>query len=146
MKFCLLSLLALCIVALVMTMPLAAQTGSSQSQMANDRSSDIVPGTGVTQAELRDLGYTPQQIAEIRSTSAEMAEQGAGTAADESSGRAQLPSENQPMQARDRGAARAEGGNGWGLWGLIGLLGLLGLGGRSRRAEAREERDIRRVA
>jgi hypothetical protein len=123
--------------------PAATAQGSMQS-------SDIVPGTGMTVAELRDLGYNQQQIAEIRNTDLNMSEQ-AGNMADRAGNEAQQAGNRAAGETRDTAndvqrAATDEGGSNWGWLGLFGLLGLLGLRGGKKHAAVHDDRDIRRVA
>lgn len=125
--------------------PFAAAQGSMQS-------SDIVPGTGMTMAELRDLGYNQQQIAEIRNTDLSMSDQ-AGNMADRAGDQAQQAGNRAAGETREAGndvqrAASDRGGRNWGWLGLFGLLGLLGLRGGHKAASVHDERDrdIRRVA
>jgi len=118
------------------------------AQMQNQ--SDVVPGTGMTMAELRDIGFTQEQIAEIRNTDLDMSAGGASGAMDRAEGtadRAQSAvTESAPVQsAQDTAQAATDGGSNWGWLGIFGLLGLLGLRG-GKRAAAHDERDIRRVA
>lgn len=128
--------------ALTITPAAAAQandSGNGPSAAGSMQSSDIVPGTGMTVAELRDLGYDQQQIAEMRNTDMSMSEQ-AGNTADRAGNEAR-------EQGRDvQRAATDQGGRNWGWIGLFGLLGLLGLRGGKRHAAVDQDRNIRRVA
>lgn len=112
--------------------PAAAAQGSMQSN-------DIVPGTGMTVAELTDLGYDQQQIAEIRNTDLNMSDQ-AGSTADRAGSEARQQGNDVQRAATDKG------GSNWGWIGLLGLLGLLGLRGGKKHSAVHDDRDIRRVA
>lgn len=151
LKLARLGALALAFAIVPTVLPASAQTSNhmndnaAASQNAETSNGAMVPGTGMTLAELRDLGYTQQQIADIRSTeiagAAESAtDQNPATASNTNN------AETNPNSPQANNANTGGGGGGWGLWGLVGLLGLLGLG-RGRRAETvRTDRDVRRVA
>ncbi len=142
MTFRLFTFAALCVLALALLFtltPAVAQTATDNTPAAaNDTTATLVPGTGMTLAELRDLGWSPSEIAGMQAPSSapDTENQQAATNPD-------------ATQAGTNGtvADNTGGGKDWGLWGLVGLLGLLGLGGRRRRSEAaHDERDIRRIA
>jgi MYXO-CTERM domain-containing protein len=159
----LLRLANLCVLALAVALavPAAAQTSSRTtdvqhtSMSASD--SHLIPGTGMTAAELRDIGYTPDQIADLQNGALSANPTGnsrnvnrengiadtnaaSSTKANDNSSAAvkdngNLSSGNTREASTDAASRNDSGGSHAGLWGLLGLLGLLGLGGRSRRAE-----------
>jgi hypothetical protein len=140
--------------ALIFALPAIAQGGNPPSSdrqpgstlLEQGKSHNMVPGTGLTESELKELGYSRQEIASIRSD--------VGTG-EMQAGNGKAP-ETVPTSDKDRNrdmqTQRAEtnaGGSGWGAWGLLGLLGLLGLAGRGRARRVEDERvrtDIRRAA
>ena len=154
--------LAMAVVPAVL--PASAQTnnannpnGNMDTQTTMSQSSSMVPGTGLTVAELRNIGYSQQQINDIRNTDlngTQMAQNGnnatqgqSGAAAGTENGNQNNAGVNTPVGGVNANTpATGGGGGGWGLWGLVGLLGLLGLGRGRRRETVREDRDIRRVA
>ena len=125
---------------------LPAQTQNNQpsdnnAATATTQNSDMVPGTGMTMAELRDLGYTQEQIADIRSTDLSQ------NAMDQNASKTANSAENPGQNPSDVQRAQSNGGGGsWGWIGLFGLFGLLGLRGGHKAATVRDDRDIRRVA
>lgn len=134
--------LALAISPLALSAQMQDKNAGNAGQMspnaatASMQNSDIVPGTGMTLAELRDLGYNQQDIAEIRNTDLN---QNAGMSQNAAT-QPNAQTENTPVQkAQNRGSN-------WGWIGLFGLFGLLGLRGGHRAGAVREDRDIRRVA
>lgn len=139
-----LGVLGLALALTPLAVPAQAQSnhqGEHNPATASMQNSDMVPGTGMTVAELRDLGYDQQQIAEIRNTDLS---QTAGATADRSSESAPVNSDRDRNQDVQR--AENKGGSNWGWIGLFGLLGLLGLRRGHKEAVVHEDRDIRRVA
>lgn len=144
---------ALAIAIIPAVLPASAQTHSSNNMSnaaaAADQNSDLVPGTGMTTAELQDIGYSQQQISEIRTDMLAQAnngpmDQNASNNASSNPNMQTSNAANNPNTQANNGGGRG----GWGLWGLVGLLGLLGLGRGRRTATVHEERDrdVRRIA
>ncbi|HET8668946.1 MAG TPA: hypothetical protein VFM10_13260 [Terriglobales bacterium] len=139
--------LTLAVAVIPTVLPASAQTNNNMdtnpSATATEQNSSMVPGTGMTVAELRDLGYTQNQIDEIRSTELAQTDQNTNPATASNTNNAAT----NPNAPQANNPATGGGGGGWGLWGLVGLLGLLGLTKGRRRAESVDrDRDIRRVA
>jgi hypothetical protein len=123
--------------------PAAAQSNSTTNEGQSMSSDAMVPGTGLTMAELSDLGYSQQQIAAIRGTDFSQAGAADRSSPETTSNTNDATNPNSPQANK-----ASSSGGGWGLWGLVGLLGLLGLA-RGRRAETiRKDRDadVRRIA
>ncbi len=143
---------ALAMAIIPAVMPASAQTHNSKhmdnnAAAATDQNGDLVPGTGMTAAELQDIGYSQQQISQIRGDM--LAEMNNGPMDQNSTNNA---ANNPNMQtnnaANNPNNQTSSSGGGWGLWGLVGLLGLLGLARGRRTATVHEERDrdVRRIA
>lgn len=148
---------AICAAALtVVPAILPAQTNGSNnmsdnSAAATSQNSDLVPGTGMTAAELQDIGYSQQQISQIRTDM--LAEANGGpmdqNASSNSAGSNANMQTNDAANSPSNQAGKKDSGSGnWGLLGLFGLLGLLGARRRHHVETVHDERDrdVRRIA
>jgi len=105
-------------------------------------------GTGMTAAELKQAGYTDDEVSQLRSDSQAMMASTMAAPGSANENQDQSPSAaNGVSQPADMSKsttnlpAKAESNNHAGMWGLLGLLGLLGLAGRSRRQEVVVQRE-----
>ncbi len=144
---------ALALAVIPAVMPASAQTNSNMNNdSAMQDNGNIIPGTGMTAAELQDIGYSQQQISQIQNdmlaeNNAPAMNQGTNDAQTSTANNNPNAQANTNPNATNMPVNNAESRGGWGLWGLVGLLGLLGLAGR-RKAVVRDERDrdVRRIA
>jgi MYXO-CTERM domain-containing protein len=130
-------------------------TANKASEQGVQDKGSVIPGTGVTGQELRQIGYSDREIAmlmdEANSSEMQAGSNKAGSSATEPAA-SDINKTNRGDQPDKPQEARANAGTDsgkYGLWGLLGLFGLAGLAGRGRREVSRPEerdRDIRRVA
>lgn len=131
------------------TMPQSDQAAQANSSIPADQ--DTIYGTGLTVAELKQVGYSDAEIAQMRTDSQMlMAASNNASTGTASGNQDQAPSAangvSQPSDTNNNAnaqPAQAQVNNHAGLWGLLGLLGLLGLAGRARQRTVvrREEVD-----
>lgn len=123
------------------TTPASSATNQNAAASTDNSTQDqsVIYGTGLTAAELKQIGYTDDEISQMRSDSQLLMASNTTSTGSASGNQDQAPSAangvsnpadmnnnttgNQPQKASTHA----------GLWGLLGLLGLLGLAGRATR-------------
>jgi MYXO-CTERM domain-containing protein len=122
------------------TMPQSDQTAPNTANNSAPSDQDMIYGTGMTVSELKQAGYTDDQISQMRSDSQALTASNSnmaspGTASgnqDQSPSAANGVSQPSDMNSTANQPAKAQNDRTW-MWGLLGLLGLLGLAGRRSR-------------
>lgn len=120
----------------------ATNTASNNNMQAGAQDQSVIYGTGLTAAELKQIGYTDDEINQMRSESQMLMASNTGTsgtaAGNQDQGASAASGVSNPADTNNNATAnepQKASSNHAGLWGLLGLLGLLGLAGRATRQQ-----------
>jgi hypothetical protein len=129
------------------TMPQSDQASQTSSNSAQQNDNHVIYGTGMTAAELKNIGYTDAEIAQMRSDATALQASAPAATTPAAINQDQANAANSVSQPSDANAnsnnpQRAQSSNYAGVWGLLGLLGLLGLAGRARSRAVVHHEDV----